>query len=116
MHKGISGEGGEAHRDRSASTNPLNWLILVGTSVTISSFRQRALDKSERELENTVLLLARDFDEKLDDFEAVQKDLVRRWQSTGVDTPEAFKRQMSGEDVHRALQTEVDGLSDVAGI
>jgi diguanylate cyclase (GGDEF)-like protein len=126
MHKGISGEGDDAHRDRSASTNPLNWLILVGilliasiiigTAITIYSFRQRALNKSERELENTVLLLARHFDEKLDDFEAVQKDLVRRWQSAGVDTPESFKRQMSGEDQHRALRSEVDGLSDVAGI
>ena len=126
MHKGISGEGAAGNRDRSASTNPLNWLILVGilliasivigTAVTIYSFRQRALNKSERELENTVLLLARHFDEKLDDFEAVQKDLVRRWQSAGVDTPEAFKRQMSSADQHRALQTAVDGLSDVAGI
>jgi diguanylate cyclase (GGDEF)-like protein len=126
MHKGISAEGAAAYRDRSASTNPLNWLILVGilliasivigTAVTISSFRQRALNKSERELENTVLLVARHFDEKLDDFEAVQKDLVRRWQATGVDTPEAFRRLMSGEDHHRALRSVVDGLSDVAGI
>jgi diguanylate cyclase (GGDEF)-like protein len=126
MHKGISGGGGDVNRDRSASANPLNWLILVGilliasivigTAITISSFRQRALNKSERELENTVLLLARHFDEKLEDFEAVQKDLVRRWQSAGVDTPESFKRQMSGEDEHRALRSEVDGLSDVAGI
>jgi len=126
MHKGISAEGGAAHRDRSASTDPLNWLILVGilliasivigTAVTISSFRQRALNRSERDLENTVLLLARHFDEKLEDFEAVQKDLVRRWQSTGVDSPDAFRRHMSGEDQHRALRSTVDGLSDVAGI
>jgi diguanylate cyclase (GGDEF)-like protein len=128
MHKGISGEGIDADRGLSASyqANPLNWLIVVGvlliasiaigTAVTISSFRQRALSNSERELENTVLLLARHFDEKLDDFEAVQEELVRRWQSAGVDTPESFKRQMSGEDMHGALRAAVDGLSDVAGI
>jgi diguanylate cyclase (GGDEF)-like protein len=126
MHKGISGRRGDVNRDRSASANPLNWLILVGilliasivvgTAITISSFRQRALDKSERELENTVLLLARHFDEKLEDFEAIQKDLIRRWQSAGADTPESFKRQMSTEDEHGALRSAVDGLSDVAGI
>jgi diguanylate cyclase (GGDEF)-like protein/PAS domain S-box-containing protein len=106
--------------------NPLNLLILVGilliaaiavgTSLTIVSFRQRALMNSGRELQNTVLLLSRHFDRELDNFDAVQRDLIQRMQLTGMGTPEAFKRQMSGENVHQVLQTLVSGVSDNAGI
>jgi diguanylate cyclase (GGDEF)-like protein len=117
-------------RDSDAATadqrNPLNLLILggilliaaivVGTAFTIVSFRQRALINSERELQNTVLLLARHFDRELSDFEAVQSDLIRQLQSAGLDTPEAFASQFSGKDEHIALQNSVRGSSDVAGI
>ena len=106
--------------------NPLNWLILggvfliasivIGTTFTVISFRQRALNNSERELENTVLLLARHFDRELNNFETVQKEIVRRIQMTGVASPEAFKRQMSGVEVHKALQAEIAVAPDVAGI
>jgi diguanylate cyclase (GGDEF)-like protein/PAS domain S-box-containing protein len=106
--------------------NPLNLLILVGilliaaiavgTSLTIVSFRQRALMNSGRELQNTVLLLSRHFDRELNNFDAVQRDLIQRMQLTGTGTPEAFRRQMSGENVHQVLQTLVSGVSDNAGI
>jgi len=106
--------------------NPLNLLIFVGvlliaaitigTAFTIVSFRQRALINSERELQNTVLLLTRHFDRELTDFETVQKDLIRRMQLTAIDTPEAFRSQLSGEDAHTALQTFVSTASDTAGV
>ena len=41
--------------------------ITVGTVAMVGEFRERALGNSERELENTVLLLARHFDQQLDD-------------------------------------------------
>src|SRR5258707_13490414 len=65
---------------------PIRWLILggalliaaiaIGATVMAGNFRERALHNSERELENTVVLLARHFDQQLEDFEAVQKDLI----------------------------------------
>ena len=65
---------------------PIRWLILggalliaaiaVGATVMAGNFRERALNNAERELENTVLLLARHFDQQLEDFEVVQKDLI----------------------------------------
>ena len=65
---------------------PIRWLILggvlliaaiaVGATVMAGNFRERALHNAERELENTVLLLARHFDQQLEDFEVVQKDLI----------------------------------------
>src|SRR5215207_4033442 len=50
--------------------------IFVGTIMMTGEFRERALRNSERELENTVLLLARHFDQQLEDFQVVQKDLI----------------------------------------
>ena len=57
---------------------PIRWLILggvlliaaiaIGATVMAGNFRERALRNSERELENTVLLLARHFDQQLADF------------------------------------------------
>src|ERR1700733_11059985 len=106
--------------------NPLNLLILggvlliaaivIGTAFTIVSFRQRALINSERELQNTVLLLTRHFDRELSDFETVQKNLIRRMQLAAIAPPEAFKSRFSGEAAHPPLQTFVNGSSDAAGV
>jgi diguanylate cyclase (GGDEF)-like protein/PAS domain S-box-containing protein len=118
------------HRDSGAARgnqrNPLNLLILggilliaaiaIGTSFTIVSFRQRAMQNSERELQNTVLLLTRHFDRELDYVDSVQRDLIQRMKLTGIATPEAFKRQISGEDAHVTLQTLVSGASGTARI
>jgi diguanylate cyclase (GGDEF)-like protein len=117
-------------RDSDAGTvdqrNPLNVLIfggilliaaiVIGTAFTIVSFRQRAMINSERELQNTVLLLTRHFDRELSDFETVQKDLIRRMRLTAIDTPEAFRSQLSGEDAHTALQTFVSDAPDTIGV
>jgi hypothetical protein len=53
----------------STGANPIHWLILggvfliaaitIGTTIMAGNFRERALNSSKRELENTVLLLAR---------------------------------------------------------
>ncbi len=63
--------------------SPIRWLILggvllvagivVGTAMMVGVFRERALQSAERELDNTVLLLARHFDQQLEDFVTIQK-------------------------------------------
>jgi diguanylate cyclase (GGDEF)-like protein len=128
MHVNTAGAINTSDSDHATAhqRNPLNLLILggilliaaiaIGTAVTIVNFRQRALINSERELQNTVLLLARHFDRELDDFQAIQNELIRQLQSAGIDTPEAFASRYSGKDEHTALQNFVRGSSDVAGI
>src|SRR6185369_3650103 len=86
---------------------PIRWLILggvlliaaiaLGAVVMAGNFRERALHNAERELENTVLLLARHFDQQLEDFEVVQKDLIEYMRANGVTNSETYKRQMSAE-------------------
>src|ERR1700710_1253681 len=91
-------------------SSPIRWLIAggvvliaaitVGTTIMAGNFRERALNSSERELENTVLLLARHFDQQLEDFEIIQKDLMAHMRSIGITSRENFRLRMSGEDVH----------------
>src|SRR4051812_36863997 len=105
---------------------PIRWLILggtlliaaiaIGATVMAGNFRDRALRSSERELENTVLLLARHFDQQLEDFQVVQKDLIAFMRSSGIATPENYKRRMSGHDVHLMLTSKIEALSYVGGI
>ncbi len=58
--------------------------IAIGTAAMVDSFRERALANSNRELENTALLLARHFDQQLEDLEFVQKN-PRRVDAFGGD-------------------------------
>jgi diguanylate cyclase (GGDEF)-like protein len=90
--------------------------IAVGTAMMVGNFRERALVTSERELENTVLLLAHHFDQQFGEFEIVQKDLVAYIGSTGVGSTEAFKRQMSSQDMRDILKGKSNGSPDVAGV
>ena len=88
---------------------PIRWLvtggacliaaITIGTTIMAGNFRERALTSRERELENTVLLLARQFDQQLEDFTIVQKDLVAQIQSTGS-TSETLKRKIGYLEWH----------------
>jgi diguanylate cyclase (GGDEF)-like protein len=105
---------------------PIRWLILggmlliaaiaVGATVMAGNFRERALNNAERELENTVLLLARHFDQQLEDFEVIQNDLIHYMQSNGINTPDIYKRQMSSEAIHLMLQSKMSALSYVGGV
>jgi diguanylate cyclase (GGDEF)-like protein/PAS domain S-box-containing protein len=105
---------------------PIRWLILggillisaiaIGATLMAGNFRERALRNSERELENTVLLLARHFDQQLEDFEVVQKDLITFMRSNGIATAENFRRRMSSQEIHLMLKSKMDALSYVGGV
>ncbi len=105
---------------------PIRWLILggalliaaiaIGATIMAGNFRERALRSSERELENTVLLLARHFDQQLEDFQVVQKDLIAFMRSSGIATAENYKRRMSGHDIHLMLKSKIEALSYVGGV
>jgi diguanylate cyclase (GGDEF)-like protein len=88
----------------------------IGTAITASSFRDRALISGGRELENTTLLLARHFDQQLEEFGSIQKGLVEYMHSTDIGSIEAYNRRMSGKAVHERLKIASNGSSDVAGV
>ena len=106
--------------------NPIRWLIVggallvagivVGTAMMVGVFRERALQSAERELDNTVLLLARHFDQHLDDFVTIQKEIATQPQFAQMASPAAFRSLMSTREMHDSLQDKGSGHSDVAGI
>src|SRR5438874_3188691 len=75
------------HSAASFRRGPVLWLILCGvllvaaitisTALIIGQFRERALSNSERELENTVLLLTRHFDQQFEDADILATDSDR---------------------------------------
>jgi diguanylate cyclase (GGDEF)-like protein len=90
--------------------------IAIGTAAMVGSFRERALANSERELENTALLLARHFDQQLEDLEFVEKGLVASVHSAGIVSREDYERQMSSLEMHLLLKTKIGALSYVGGL
>src|SRR5436305_1918862 len=62
--------------------------ILVGTIMMAGQFRERALTNSERELENTVLLLTRHFDQQFEDSDTIAADVIARLQTSAIASSE----------------------------
>ena len=106
--------------------NPIRWLVVcgvllivaiaVGTAMMVRNFRDHAIESSKRELENAVVLLARHFDQQLDDAEVPLVDLIDQIHQAGITSAEDFKRRMSTPEVHRELAERVSRATKVAGI
>jgi PAS domain S-box-containing protein len=105
---------------------PIRWLVIgglllivsiaVGTTIMAGNFRERALESTERQLENTVLLMARHFDQQLEDFMAVQRELVAQIETSGVSSPETFRAKLSSTEWHDVLAMRLRAYTDVAGV
>lgn len=105
---------------------PIRWLIgggalliaaiAIGTTIMAGSFRERALESSERQLENTVLLMARHFDQQLEDFMSIQREIVAQIEASRIPTPEAFRKQISNAEWHETLRMRLRAFTDIAGV
>jgi diguanylate cyclase (GGDEF)-like protein/PAS domain S-box-containing protein len=105
---------------------PIRWLVIggllliaaivIGTTIMAGNFRERALNSSRRELENTVMLLARHFDQQFRDFGVIQQDLAAFIQAAGIDSAEGFKRRMSSADVNLMLKAKIGALSYIGAV
>src|SRR6266404_9451074 len=119
---------GTASSDITASVRdgPIRWLIvggaflivaiMIGTTIMAGNFRERALNSSKRELENTVLLLARHFDKQLEDFTVIQRLVVAQIEVVGITSPDIFRGEMATLEWHEVLRVRSEGYSDVAGV
>jgi diguanylate cyclase (GGDEF)-like protein/PAS domain S-box-containing protein len=106
--------------------NPILWLVIcgilliaaiaVGTAMMVRNFRDHAIESSKRELENAVVLLARHFDQQLDDAEVPLADLIEQIRQDGIASAQDFKRRMSTAETHLKLVEKVSRASKVAGI
>jgi len=106
--------------------DPIFWLVVTGclliagictgTTIMVGEFRERALSNNERELENTVMLLTRHFEQQFDDSETVTAEVISQMHISGVSTPEAFKERMSSPEAHQMLQSKVSALSYIGDV
>src|SRR6266702_3951399 len=90
--------------------------IFAGTIMMIGEFRERALANSERELENTVLLLTRHFDQQFEDSDTIAADVISRLRVSGIATPELFRDWISSSDAHEILRSKAGVLSYLGDI
>jgi diguanylate cyclase (GGDEF)-like protein len=110
----------------SARGGPIRWLVIggllliaaitLGTTMMAGTFRERALESTERELENTVLLLSRHFDQQLEDYMGIQKDILAQIAAAHVSSPEAFRAQLSSIEWHDMLRLRLRAYADIAGV
>ena len=125
--KGIASRAVAAGRRLGATVRgPVLWLtvcgallvsaILVGTIMMVGEFRERALVNSERELENTVLLLTRHFDQQLEDSDTIAADVITRLRIPGIASPEAFRQSMASAEAHEILRSKAGVLSYLGDI
>ena len=107
------------------ASGPIRWLIgggafliiaiAIGTAFMVNNFRERALSSNQRELENAVLLLTRHFDQQLEDFTIILKDIASRLRAAEV-TPAILRGELSTLEWHEELRAKVSAYSDAAGI
>jgi diguanylate cyclase (GGDEF)-like protein len=106
--------------------SPIYWLIasgivlvaaiVLGTALTINNFRDRTLANSKRELENTLQLLTRHFDQQLQDWQVIQEDAVAQARTLEAKSPKEFLRTIAGEDFHRKLAAKIRSMPYVGGV
>src|SRR5258708_13929012 len=89
---------------------------MIGTTMMADNFRERALISDERELENTVLLLARHFDHQLTDFTVIQRSVVTQIQLAGIASPDLFRKRMASLEWHDLLHSRIGGYTDIPGV
>src|SRR6195952_5725561 len=90
--------------------------IFVGTIMMTAEFRERALVNNERELENTVQLLARHFDEQFEDSDAIAADVIARLRVSDIDSPVLFKYRVGSVDAQEILRSKGGALSYLGDI
>ncbi|WP_298882548.1 EAL domain-containing protein [uncultured Bradyrhizobium sp.] len=122
----MTGYGSRLFDQAFARSGPIRWLVVggtlliaaiaVGAVLMAQNFRERALRNSNRELENTVLLLAHHFDQQLQDFAVIQKDFVDHVRLNGITTAADFRKRLSGQDVHQMLRSKIDALPYMGGV
>ncbi|WP_441239131.1 EAL domain-containing protein [Bradyrhizobium sp. 930_D9_N1_4] len=105
---------------------PVLWLTLCGvllvagiftvTAMAVGEFRERTLSNRERELENTVQLIARHFDQQFEDSDVVAADLIGQMNLPAITSPTMFRERMSGPAANEMLRSKISSVSYLGDI
>ncbi|SFU33854.1 bifunctional diguanylate cyclase/phosphodiesterase [Bradyrhizobium arachidis] len=105
---------------------PVLWLTLCGvllvagifavTAMAIGEFRERTLVNRERELENTVQLIARHFDQQFEDSDVVAADLIGQMNLPEINSAAMFRERMTGPAANQMLRSKISSVSYLGDI
>jgi PAS domain-containing protein len=90
--------------------------IAVGTVIEVGDYRDRALADSERELNNTALILSEQIDRTFQAADLVESNLVQNIESLAIASEDDYALQMSGKDMNLKLKDKGSGLIQVDNI
>lgn len=90
--------------------------IAIGTAITILNLRDSTLARSERELENVALLIAKHADHEIEELDVIETSVIEDMKSLGNASSEDFERKMSGADMHQTLKNKISGLSHIGSL
>ncbi len=94
----------------------LSAAILVGTIVMIDQFRGRALANGQRELENTILLLTRHFNQQFEDSNTIARSVISQARIAQMTSPDEFQQRMSDGEIQERLKSVAGALSYIGDI
>jgi len=95
----------------------LSGLVLGGfVAWVIDDLRSDHFSHSEQDLANLSLTLAEEMDRRLEVLNLLHVGLIEHMRQLGVDSPEAFERQMGSFDAHRDLNRRIAGLPHIAAL
>ena len=116
----------DGNDDLPVRPNSVRWILLgglilivaitIGTAELVMTFRERALNSTERELGNTLMLLGRHFDQQLEAFQDIQKDIVDEARSHKDKSRDEYRKRISSEYIHQMLKEKEGGSQDAAGV
>jgi len=123
VSRGFAALGAPFGTSRIGRSRPILLLVLgctvVAAAVTVtmvlllSNLRERAIADSERELQNTALILAAQTDRAFQALDLVESSVIERMQSLGIVSSEDFDRLMSTYDTYVVLKDKISGLPHI---
>src|SRR6516164_1248374 len=111
---------------QSVRRGPVLWLticggllvvsIIIGTIIMATEFRERVIANNVRELENTVTLVARHFDQLFEDTETVAADVLSQLRVSEIASAETFREKLSTPEAHELLKSRVSALPYIGDV
>jgi len=90
--------------------------VVGAVGFMVAQHRENVLASTERELGNTVLLLARHFDQQISQIRDSERSFIAQIRAAGIATPEDFAREMASEQTHAMLQEMANADSGVTSV
>jgi diguanylate cyclase (GGDEF)-like protein len=102
---------GDSGRSPLVSALLLGVAIAACAGVLVSHLRERNLVRAGTVLERLALVLAQQADRSLQSVDLVQTGFIERLK--GIETPEQYRREVTGIAVHKELRSRVQGLPQI---